>query len=323
MGTAAASARTYYVSPGGSDSASGHSPSHAWRTVLRVNKQHLRPGDVILFQGGATYGDDALEPGWGAPLAGTGDAPITFGSYGDGKATLTQGIWVHESSHMIFENFNLGPTGGIEGTGSFDTLRDSTMSNFMGTVKIPVTITGSHWVISHNVIDHTGDSGMLLRGSRFHVIGNTITNTGLSPDVTWGTHGIYLKATGSSVIGNTISNFRNDGVSVRYRNATVKDNAISNGAFGVAFFEYDTRTGTTRILHNTIRNTSVGGIYVSPSDIGGATHENLTIRGNIIYRAGAGSGAHSARASVASGWRALSLSKTTGRYRVHGNKLKS
>jgi parallel beta-helix repeat protein len=322
-GTAAASARTFYVSPSGNDSASGRSASHAWRSVLRVNKQHLQPGDTILFQGGATYSDDTLEPGWGAPTAGTAGAPITFGTYGDGKATLPRGIWLHESNHMIFENFNLGPEAGIEGTGSFDTIRSSTFTNFMGAMKIPVTIVGSHWVISHNLIDHTGDSGMLLRGSRFRVIGNTITNTGLSPDVTWGTHGIYLKATGSSVIGNTITNFRDDGVSVRYRNATVKDNTISGGDFGVAFFEYDTRTGTTRILDNTIRSTSVAGIYVSPSDIGGPTHENLTIRGNIIYRAGAGGGSHSARASVASHWTGLSLSKTKGRYRVHGNKLKN
>src|SRR5262249_5041856 len=43
---------TYYVSPSGSDSNPGTSPASAWRTVSRVNRADLSPGDAVLFQGG-------------------------------------------------------------------------------------------------------------------------------------------------------------------------------------------------------------------------------------------------------------------------------
>ncbi|HZE04136.1 MAG TPA: hypothetical protein VE127_02865, partial [Solirubrobacteraceae bacterium] len=39
---------TYYVSPSGSDSDSGTSPSRAWRTVKQVDRAALKPGDQVL-----------------------------------------------------------------------------------------------------------------------------------------------------------------------------------------------------------------------------------------------------------------------------------
>src|SRR5207248_2672645 len=90
--------RTLYVSPSGSDSNSGVSPDQAWRTVGQVNRAHLQPGDGVLFQGGATFSDDLLMPGWGSDVSGTRSAPVVFGSYGNGKASLPKGIWTkHES----------------------------------------------------------------------------------------------------------------------------------------------------------------------------------------------------------------------------------
>src|SRR6266487_4526021 len=43
---------TYYISPAGSDSAAGTSPTTAWRTLGRANSASLRPGDRVLLQGG-------------------------------------------------------------------------------------------------------------------------------------------------------------------------------------------------------------------------------------------------------------------------------
>jgi hypothetical protein len=317
-GPAVAGARTYYVSPGGSDSSSGRSPGHAWRTVYRVDKATLKPGDVVLFQGGATFGDQTLMPGWGLSVSGTSKRPVTFGTYGDGKATLPNGIWMKGERHLVFQNFNLGPYEGIGGTGSFDTVQDCTMTNLMGSHELGVNVIGFHWVIRDNWIDHTGDSGMLLRGGRFLVVGNTITNTGMDQRLTYGEHGIYLKAPNSKVIGNTITSFRDDGVSVRYRNSTVKDNKISNGNFGIAYFQGDTRTGTSHFTENTITGSRIAGIYVSPYGIGGTTHENIVIRGNTIYRA---SGHGAVKAAIASGWKPIALSHNKAHYRIHGNKV--
>ena len=47
----------YFVSPSGSDRNPGTSPQRPWRTVARVNRAHLVPGDGVLFQGGQRFSD--------------------------------------------------------------------------------------------------------------------------------------------------------------------------------------------------------------------------------------------------------------------------
>ena len=70
-------ATTYYVSPGGSDSNAGTSPSSPWQSVAQVDDSTFQPGDQILFQdGGNWYG--SLD----ATSSGTAAAPITYGTYG-------------------------------------------------------------------------------------------------------------------------------------------------------------------------------------------------------------------------------------------------
>lgn len=75
---------TYYVKNTGSDAASGLTPALAWQTVDKVSTTTKAPGDVFLFQGGQTHRGllYTLE-------SGTATNPITFGSYGGGKAILT------------------------------------------------------------------------------------------------------------------------------------------------------------------------------------------------------------------------------------------
>jgi Right handed beta helix region len=309
----AALARTYYVSSTGHDAASGASPAHAWRTMFRVNKARLHPGDAVLFQGGARFSDQTLMPGWGLSVSGTGAAPVTFGSYGLGRASLPLGIWIKGERHLVFADLDLGPEQGVSGTGSYDTVQYCSMRNLMGSMNLGINATGSHWVIRGNVIDHTANSGMLLRGDHFLVSGNTITNTGVGSSVGYNTHGIYLDAIGATIVGNTISGFRNDGVSVRYRNSVVTGNTIIGGQFGIAYFQADTRKGTSSWTNNTIEHASIAGIYVSPSGTGGSTHENFLISGNKIYKPGG----RTARA--AAGWRPISLSRDRGQYVLRAN----
>jgi hypothetical protein len=122
------------------------------------------------------------------------------------------------------------------------------------------------------------------------------------------------------VIGNTIMGFRDNGVSVRYTNALVKDNTIAGGKFGIAYFQWSSHYGTARFIGNRISRTTIAGIYVSPADVGGQTDANIVIRHNVIARTGGGSSS-GAQASIASGWEPIALSKNRGRYRVHSNKV--
>jgi hypothetical protein len=47
---ATGAARTFYISPTGSDQASGLAPTTAWRTTANVERLLLGPGDAILFE---------------------------------------------------------------------------------------------------------------------------------------------------------------------------------------------------------------------------------------------------------------------------------
>ncbi len=78
---------TYYVSPAGNDAAAGTSASMPWKTIARANAITLAPGDVLLFQGRATFAGTLRPRGSG----GTAAAPVTIGSYGAGPATIAPG----------------------------------------------------------------------------------------------------------------------------------------------------------------------------------------------------------------------------------------
>src|SRR5688500_685342 len=64
---------TYFVSPGGNDGHSGEAPTAAWRSIDRVNKQQLKPGDLVLFQAGQTFHGSIYIP---STEGGTLDKPV-------------------------------------------------------------------------------------------------------------------------------------------------------------------------------------------------------------------------------------------------------
>src|SRR5688572_33222922 len=80
---AAAEAATYYVSATGADGAAG-TESAPWRSVAKVNATSFAPGDTVRFRGGDTFSDATLMP----RTSGAAGAPVTFGSYGSGRATI-------------------------------------------------------------------------------------------------------------------------------------------------------------------------------------------------------------------------------------------
>ncbi len=87
---------TFYVSHGGDDTEAGTSPQTAWRTVGRVNRQDLDPGDTVAFEGGGTFGGELQ---LFAEDSGTDAEPVVVTSYGDGRATVSAGDGVGITSY--------------------------------------------------------------------------------------------------------------------------------------------------------------------------------------------------------------------------------
>lgn len=73
----------YYISPFGNDSNAGISQKHPWQSINKVNATQLLPGDSVRFQADQTFRGNLK-------LSGRciSDEPITFSSYGDGRATI-------------------------------------------------------------------------------------------------------------------------------------------------------------------------------------------------------------------------------------------
>lgn len=111
----------YYVNSTGSDTTDG-SMSQPWQSLAKVNAAAILPGDRVHFQGGQTFnGQLALGPARGGTLA----HPITFDSYGNGRATLSFNsdhvISIHNSAGFIFNQLNvLG--GGVSVPGEKDAI---------------------------------------------------------------------------------------------------------------------------------------------------------------------------------------------------------
>jgi len=81
-------ATTYYVSSSGSNYNAGTSADKAWASILGVNARNFSAGDQILFEGGHTFSGFIY---FDANDRGTAAQPITIGSYGNGKATISSG----------------------------------------------------------------------------------------------------------------------------------------------------------------------------------------------------------------------------------------
>jgi Right handed beta helix region len=298
--------RIFYVSPHGRDGSAGTSPRRAWRTVTRVDRALLRPGDTVLFEGGATFGDETLMPGEGFNASGAPGRPIRFGSYGEGMAILTRGVWLgtsalhpHGPSWLTFRHLALGPVQGFQGTGDHITLSGLHIGGLLPPLahqETGIQTEGSHWTIAGTTIERTGGSGMLLgasadapgdpAGGRFYLVaGNTIADTGLDAGIGYPTHGVYLKVANARITHNHIAGFRDDGVSARYRDAVVSDNDITGGAIGIAWYQYDATPGHSRFLDNVISNMSAAGIFVcGVAESCRRPIESFDIAGNLLHQ---------------------------------------
>jgi hypothetical protein len=90
--------RAFFVSNSGDDSNDGLSPEKPWKTIARVNKQVLEPGDAVLFKRGDTWVGEMLR----IRHSGTADNRIIYSAYGEGNRPIISGIhevpgWNNES----------------------------------------------------------------------------------------------------------------------------------------------------------------------------------------------------------------------------------
>jgi Right handed beta helix region len=100
--------QSFYVSPRGDDEASGLTRQDAWRSLARVNRLALRPGDRVLLEGGASFAGglalDALD-------GGDPEQPVRIGSYGAGRASIDAGdgdaVVITDASGVIVERLIL------------------------------------------------------------------------------------------------------------------------------------------------------------------------------------------------------------------------
>ncbi len=284
---AQALATTYYVSPSGNDTAVGTSPDHAWATVQAVNGHPFVPGDNILFEGGKTFAG----PLWPSS-SGSADAPITFGSYGDGLATISDAseavVWLHGRSYVTLDHLHLDGAGGqaqlvlsSSGTGIGVVIRNCLLENTRSYGINSSSLSDANWTIEDNQVSHIGASGITWRGAGFTVSGNRITDVGFA--TTWHDHGIYAKGPTPRIVDNTISGFPTNGISIRYQSSYVVGNRISGGPIGIAFFQESSVPGTTRIAYNTITGVSEAGIYLDRAPL-----ESFVIASNTIQTGSSG-----------------------------------
>jgi hypothetical protein len=321
-GAGQAAAATFYVSPSGSDRASGRSAAAAWKTVQRVNRASLSAGDRVLFQGGGVWAE-MLEPeGDGAR-----GNPIVFGTYGSGKAVLTgqgargyAGIAVIRRGWLRFENLELRDRSGqdilvyIEGAhdvvfdrmllrnayGGFHsspqpnseriTVQRSRILNMRGGdgahgINVPRGDTG--WLVTDTEIAHVPDSCLIDLGTGSRYIRMTVHDCGFGTSAQ-GAHGLYLRGPSLTVRDSHVWNARTSCVSVRFQGDRVLRNRLHGCGFGVSFFDYATAQGEVQIARNRIWDTRIGIYADNTQRIGFAITNNTILGGRADGRSGEG-----------------------------------
>src|SRR6266568_3286491 len=98
---------TYYIRPGGHNTAAGTTPATAWRTLARADRAVLKPGTRLLLLGGNKYRGTLLI---GPSDAGSVRKPILISSYGKGRAKIVSsgnGIMIFDTSGVSISNLKL------------------------------------------------------------------------------------------------------------------------------------------------------------------------------------------------------------------------
>ncbi|HEY6962926.1 MAG TPA: Ig-like domain-containing protein [Gaiellaceae bacterium] len=295
---AASAGTTYYVSPAGSDTASGTAVTAPWRTVGRVNRACPAPGDTVLFQGGAVFNDATLMPA----CSGTAFAPITFGSYGVGKAQLALGVWFQGGDHdLVLDGLDLtSPSAGVvasaaSGSGVANITVSNSIIHDTSATGVYAQPQDSGWKIVGNTISHTGDSGIVDWSPGMLVASNTITDTGWNePALGYATHGVYAKGADMTIRDNDLSaNRYGQSLSLRAHGIRAYGNSIHDTPYAVGFFNYDHQqnSGTIYVYENRMWNVSGYVFYYNgTTDAGAASGIDAVFDSNTALVTNGGEG---------------------------------
>ncbi len=319
--------RDFFVSPAGSDANEGTSAIAPWRTLARVDSARPLPGDRIHLQGGARF-NEPLAPFAGT--SGTSTAPITFDSYGSGRATLAGGIYLNSVSNLVFDDLDVTSTqkGVFSSAGGSGVhavkLSNLTISNVPLAGVSSNNRSDSNWIIDGVTITHTGDSGIYFVGSNFAITHSHIVDTGTNESIGYPRHGIYAAGPAPAILNNVIERSSTSGISLRYQDSIVQGNRIRGGVRGVSFEEQAAVAGRTRIVFNTISGVSDSGIVVARPAIESFVVANNTITGAGTYgmyfqAVDKLTIANNIVASSRTNARLLNVRKPTGSYGEHSN----
>lgn len=278
----ASAATLYYVSAGGNDGASGTSEANAWRTVSRVNRAKLVPGDTVVFKAGQRFAGN-LTP----TISGRKGKRITYSSFGTGRAKLSGGVFLRSVSHIQVDQFEISGTNqGVHGSSGGRGAKGIVITrNLIKNVSIGINAPNPRddgWRIRNNRIVQTGDSAIIMEGRKATIRSNFISHSGRDRSISYAKHGIYAKGPAVTIIGNRILNFSTEGVSTRFRNARIVGNLIRYGQGGIAYYRNDRRHGTTYMCRNSISNVDFG-IYVDRGGLRNGNAERFRIVGNRIH----------------------------------------
>lgn len=109
----------YYINLSGDDSNLGISQKQPWQSIDRVNTTRLQPGDSVWFRADQTFNGNLTLFGANTDAS---DEPITFGSYGNGRATIDAGtgagFFAKNRGDVRIVDFNFVGSGIGQNTGS-------------------------------------------------------------------------------------------------------------------------------------------------------------------------------------------------------------
>jgi hypothetical protein len=91
----------------------------SWRSINRVNRARLAAGDIVLFEGGASFAGGIQI---GSRTQGTATQPVIFSSYGSGRAVINSGngtgFYAHNSGGIEVRNLEFVGAGRLTNTSS-------------------------------------------------------------------------------------------------------------------------------------------------------------------------------------------------------------
>ena len=289
-----ASAATYYVAPGGNDSAAGTSPAAPWGSLGKVGSASLVPGDQVLLRRGGTWSGNLK-----LSQSGTAAAPITIGTYGSGPMPLIAGgdCISLSGAYQVVTGLAISncTKWGIRLAGNNATVDGNLISNNVSGVEVG-SASSHNRIVRNQLIDNnrlnadpgSGAFGVLLNGSDNYVAANLIQGSDTASPV-YGRDGSAVEVYGGQ--RNLITqNLAIDNLTFsELGNSASADNTFS---YNIARSSLDTATflitrgsgqygpvRNTRVLNNTIYFT---GSKAEGFTCGNCGKDILSLRNNII-----------------------------------------